>query len=1236
VGLENPNVLDILGIRGFTLPLEKRRGWRHVAFAPFIPSRVAGRIDVQHIALVAPRSGSITRNAIPAQTDCEKMNHLPAVTHTLQGGVPEGRDTNRNYLTALAITATCGLVLFSKPALAQVTVFSDTFGSGSTLNQAPAIPTANSTSYEYGVGATNSFGPASSSISLGDLSLTLPLKSIVLGEIQAQFTSLPVTLVNPGDYINLTVTFLAAANILSGNAGSISALNIGLYNSGGSAPQQGQTTFASTTSPTGGAQNWQGYVGRIIEASSDADFSQLFTRPAQTSATSAQNQELLFNNESSTQAFNSPVGKIFATQRSSTNILANQSTYTMNFRITRNGSSSITVSNALFSGAGTNGTQLFGLGATTNSVLTSTFDGLALGWRYGSTDNIISNVDYSTMDIESITVAYGTGCNPIVFVDEPQHDNAGTPGGEVTLSVQVGGGFNNIYGTPPFEFQWYYLGSFPPNGIIESDETNGTSSLMITNLSFDDLGSYYVTVSNCDLLVVQSFPAVVGMTIFEGSTNSLPSIDLGNSSSATSTVTVTGGLLTATNSTSYVGNGGIGQMIVSNGTVVAGCMDVGYGPGSQGTLMLAGGTNLFSCLDVGVLGNATGTVWITGGQLAVTNSYTVVGDIGVGQMTLSNGTWLSQTIYVGSQSGSQGTLTYAGGTCSLLSPSAFFDVGTSANGTGAVWITGGQLVIANSSAYVGDNGIGQMTVSNGIMQARDMYFGYNPGSQGTLTLAGGTNSVSSAFEVGVLANSTGAVWVTGGQLTFNNLLTQVGLSGVGQMTVSNGTVLATGLAVSDHFGSSATLTVAGGTISPSSYINVGNQFNTKGAVWVTGGQLILNNTATVGWSGAGQMTVSNGTVRGHIMSVGYGASSQGTLTIAGGTNSLSSFLEVGFSANATGAVWVTGGQLMVSGATVVGSSGNGQMTVSNGVVLAQRVNVGSGSGSQGTLTVAGGTNSFASFLDVGLFANATGAVWVTGGQLTVTNSPTVVGGSGAGQMTVSNGTVTVLSLIVINNTNGSTINTNLFTLDGGVVNSAGAAITNGLTFADGDGVDAATYHLLGGVHSFANGLRVRNNAVLSGCGTVNGNVVVDPGGTVLANCGGTLTVTGIVTNNGTLRAINGSVLLGLGMVVNNGTIDIINGGSTNFQGGFINNGTVLDASSVKISQATEFGLDFIVQVPSAGGHTYQLQYTTSLTPTNWTSTGASQSGTGGLLTFTDPSGATNSPSRFYRVDCTAP
>jgi T5SS/PEP-CTERM-associated repeat protein len=696
-----------------------------------------------------------------------------------------------------------------------------------------------------------------------------------------------------------------------------------------------------------------------------------------------------------------------------------------------------------------------------------------------------------------------------------------------------------------------------------------------------------------------------------------------------SNLTVSGPL--GSTNTLYLNNTGLGTPldILNSFTISA-----------NGMVLVSDSVLRVDSLNGGLFSIDGGIVVRDNGFLIATNNSSYVGYIGTGQMTVSNGTWLAQEVNVGTYVGSQGTLTIAGGTNSL---SSFLSVGTFA--TGAMWLTSGQLTITNSATAVGDGagGIGQMTVSNGTWLADYVTVGNYPGSQGTLTIAGGTNSLSSSLYVGLSTNTMGIVWVTGGQLIVTNGGTVVGDNGVGQMTVSNGAVLARGVLVGYNSGSQGTLTIAGGQLTAT------------------------NATTYVGYSGNGQMTVSNGsTWQANEVYVGFNHSSQGTLTIAGGTNSLLSFLSVGRSADApiatTGTVWVTGGQLTVtnSGGIDVGDGAMGQMTVSNGTVLAGTVNVGNYFDSAGTLTpvggtltIAGGTTSVSTLLNVGHTIKTTGTVWVIGGQLVVTNNTTYVGYSGNGQMTVSNGTVLAKDMYLGYTTGsqgtltlaGGTLSLNglVLNLPGGHVvfnsgwlNTAATVNSNGKQFVIGDGVDAATFQLQGGQHTFSNGLRIRNNAFLIGCGTIHGNVVVDPGGTVLANCGGALAVTGIVTNNGTLRAINASVLQASGTVVNNGTIDIINGGSTNFSGGFINNGTVLDASSVKISQASPSGQDFVVQVPSVNGHTYQLQYTTSLMPTNWTNTAAPQSGTGGILTFTDLGGATNLPSRFYRVDCTTP
>jgi uncharacterized repeat protein (TIGR03803 family) len=65
------------------------------------------------------------------------------------------------------------------------------------------------------------------------------------------------------------------------------------------------------------------------------------------------------------------------------------------------------------------------------------------------------------------------------------------------------------------------------------------------------------------------------------------------------------------------------------------------------------------------------------------------------------------------------------------------------------------------------------------------------------------------------------------------------------------------------------------------------------------------------------------------------------------------------------------------------------------------------------------------------------------------------------------------------------------------------------------------------------------------------------------------------------------------------------------------------------------GTDVVITIPSIAGESYQLQYTSSLSPPSWTDVvGALVSPSlGGVITLTDVGGALHSP-RFYRVDIT--
>ena len=135
----------------------------------------------------------------------------------------------------------------------------------------------------------------------------------------------------------------------------------------------------------------------------------------------------------------------------------------------------------------------------------------------------------------------------------------------------------------------------------------------------------------------------------------------------------------------------------------------------------------------------------------------------------------------------------------------------------------------------------------------------------------------------------------------------------------------------------------------------------------------------------------------------------------------------------------------------------------------------------------------------------------------------------------------------------------------GTLHSQTTVVSNAQSCVVGDGVASGNFHLVGGVHSFQNGLHIRTNSFLTGCGTVNGSVVVDAGGAVHANCTN-LVFNSALTNNGTI-VVDGAVLETFGTFVNNGKMFLLNGGTTNLHGTFVNNGAILNGKiSLTISQ----------------------------------------------------------------------
>jgi hypothetical protein len=206
-----------------------------------------------------------------------------------------------------------------------------------------------------------------------------------------------------------------------------------------------------------------------------------------------------------------------------------------------------------------------------------------------------------------------------------------------------------------------------------------------------------------------------------------------------------------------------------------------------------------------------------------------------------------------------------------------------------------------------------------------------------------------------------------------------------------------------------------------------------------------NAGLSIGTFGAGQMTLSNGSIQSLTMAVGDGGNSGGTLNFAGGTIT-TEFFEVGETDGSTGAVWFTGGQLISTVAAFIGGESMGQMSMSNGTWQSVNAHVGADRGGDGTLTVAGGTISEFSRMQVGTpDCTGTGSVFIAGGSLFITNA------SGTALLDVENGTFTLSSGTVVVDQFVMTNACAHFVRTGGTL-IYNSAVLNPNADADGDGI----------------------------------------------------------------------------------------------------------------------------------------------------------------------------------------
>jgi len=318
----------------------------------------------------------------------------------------------KNFLSFAKLAGLAALLSAQLTVMAQTVIFTDTFANGSTTNKTSTPGgTAAASSTSYDIASTKTTIPY---VAIAANDLTLKLSGGTgsgFWEAQALFTGTPVTLTNVGDYINLTYTFTNTGGTLLGG-GSASFIINGLYYSGGNAPvnngslaNAGLNYTAPSSYGSGYCAGWQGYVSRI----SSGGGSQAYTSPAQNTSYGlySANQDLVGNNFGGGTYTNTP-GTIFDAIITNTFTLTSGAAYTVSYSIALTAVGTLTVTNSLYSGAGTSGTLVFSqtnvCSGTTN--ITQSFDGLAIAAR-----NSGSSVN-PTMDISKITVTKNIFGNP--------------------------------------------------------------------------------------------------------------------------------------------------------------------------------------------------------------------------------------------------------------------------------------------------------------------------------------------------------------------------------------------------------------------------------------------------------------------------------------------------------------------------------------------------------------------------------------------------------------------------------------------------------------------------------------------------------------------------------------------------------------------------------------------------------------------------------------------------------
>jgi RNA polymerase sigma factor (sigma-70 family) len=173
----------------------------------------------------------------------------------------------------------------------------------------------------------------------------------------------------------------------------------------------------------------------------------------------------------------------------------------------------------------------------------------------------------------------------------------------------------------------------------------------------------------------------------------------------------------------------------------------------SGDLFISGGSFHARTLIVG--DKTSGSVTQTGGDVKVDNQVIVANQpASSGSYSVSGktSTLSAPTIVVGNAG--SGTMSQSGGTVAAVTPThtGTLTLGAQTGGSGAYILTGGTLVVDNT--IIGQSGVGSLTQTGGSAILNSVEIGQNASGVGTLSLSGGSFTLSASVDPSTLPDGT--------------------------------------------------------------------------------------------------------------------------------------------------------------------------------------------------------------------------------------------------------------------------------------------------------------------------------------------------------------------------------------------------------------------------------------------------------------------------------------------------